>query len=97
MRVLLFIVIKFFLSDSIPTRRECVVVQNRVFYEASKYSEHAEKNAIKKISDKNILKKCKIFIIRIKNGEIIQETPCDMCKKLLKKYGVNKIHNIDKY
>ncbi len=97
MRVLLFIEIKFYLLDIIRIRHRCAVVLNLVFYEVSKYSIHAEKNAIQQISNKNILRKCKVFIIKIKNGEIEQGVPCDMCNKLLKKYGIKKICNIDKY
>jgi cytidine deaminase len=44
-----------------------------------------------KIKDKNILKKCKIYIIKIKNNQIENATPCQMCNDLLKKYEVKKI------
>jgi cytidine deaminase len=64
----------------------------RVFYESYKFSTHAEKDAIKKVKDKNILKKCKIYIIKIKNDNVEQAIPCEMCNKLLKKYGINKIY-----
>lgn len=63
----------------------------RVFYEAYKYSQHAEKDAIQKVRNKNILKKCKIYIIKVKNDEIEQAVPCPMCCNLLKKYKVEKI------
>jgi deoxycytidylate deaminase len=63
-----------------------------VFYEANKYTCHAEKDAILKIKDKNILKKCKIYIGRYKYGTIETATPCSMCTKLLKKYGIKKIY-----
>jgi hypothetical protein len=79
-------------------RQRNVVFQSRVFYEpCSKYSTHAEKDAIKKIRNKNILKYCKIFIVKIREGDIVQAYPCDMCNDLLKKYGVTKICNIDKF
>lgn len=70
------------------------VKASRVFYEAYKYSVHAEKDAIMKIKDKNILKKCKIYIIKIKNNEIENAIPCPMCCNLLKKYGIKKIWTI---
>lgn len=72
-----------------------VVKTIRVFYELNKYSIHAENDAIRKIKNKNILKDCKIYIGKINGGVIIQAIPCDMCNKLLKKYGVKKICNIE--
>ena len=67
----------------------------RVFYELNKYSIHAENEAIRKIKNKNILKECKIYIGKINGGEITQGFPCDMCNKLLKKYGVKKMCNLE--
>ena len=58
-------------------------------YELNKYSIHAEKDAISKIKNKNILKYCKIYVIRIKNiNELEHGYPCNMCIDLLKKYGL---------
>lgn len=68
------------------------IIYSRVFYEQNKYSTHAEKNALFQIKDKNILRMCKIYIIKIRNNEITQSIPCDACAKLLKKYGVKKIY-----
>ena len=62
-----------------------------VFYEANKYSTHAEKNAISKIKNKHILRECKVYIIKIKNNEINHAVPCEMCSQLLKKYKITKI------
>ena len=68
-------------------------------YQANKYSIHAEKNAIQKIKNKNILKDCKIYIIRIKNSynyhnyDFEPGVPCIMCYNLLKKYNLTKISN----
>lgn len=76
-----------------------VVITIRVFYkdyEQNKYSNHAEKNAINKINNKNILKECSVVIIKIINNKVEQAYPCEMCKKLLLKYGIKKIINIDK-
>lgn len=75
----------------ITTRQTCVSPINIVFYEPNKYSVHAEKDAIQKIKNKNILKKCKIFIGKITDDKISIATPCDMCCNLLKKYCVEKI------
>ncbi len=64
-------------------------------YKHNKYSIHAEKDAIMKIKDKNILKDCRIYIIRINNNlNIIQGEPCEMCYKLLNKYNIYKIENV---
>ncbi len=76
-----------------------MVEESSVFYEPNKYSTHAEKDAIQKVKNKNILKDCKIYIIKLKytddgTEEIKQAIPCDMCTKLLKKYGVTKIYKI---
>jgi tRNA(Arg) A34 adenosine deaminase TadA len=69
-------------------------VIDSVFYEPNKYSTHAEKDAIRKIKNKSILKKCKIYIIKVKNNEVVQATPCQMCCGLLKKYNITKICQI---
>lgn len=72
-----------------------IIVQKvSVFYEPNKYTCHAEKDAIKKVRNKYILKDCKVYIGRIKNNKLEPATPCEMCKKLLKKYGVKKINLI---
>lgn len=61
-------------------------------YESNKYSIHAEKDAIRKVKDKNILQYCKIYIVKIKDGKLEQGIPCPMCYNLLKKYNINKIY-----
>ena len=65
----------------------------RVFYEANKYSIHAEKDAIMKIKNKNILNKCNIYIGKIKNNKLELATPCNVCKNLLFKYNISKVCN----
>ncbi len=60
-------------------------------YESNKHSVHAEKDAIRKVKNKNILKDCKIYIIKLRNNDIEQGIPCPMCYNLLKKYNINKI------
>ena len=68
-------------------------------YQPNKYSIHAEKNAIQKIKNKNILKECKIYIIRIKKSDnhilydLEQGIPCNMCNHLLNKYNLTNIIN----
>jgi cytidine deaminase len=69
-------------------------MKRSVFYEPYKFSTHAEKDAIMKIKNKNILKKCKIYIIKIKNNKIENAIPCSMCCNLLKKYGIKKVWTI---
>jgi cytidine deaminase len=61
-----------------------------VFYEPFKYSTHAEKDAIRKVKNKSLLKYCKIHIIKIKGDQITNATPCEMCCNLLKKYNLNQ-------
>jgi len=60
-------------------------------YESNKYSIHAEKDAIRKVKNKNILQYCKIYIVRLKNNKLEQGIPCQMCYDLLNKYKINKI------
>jgi deoxycytidylate deaminase len=60
-------------------------------YECNKFSIHAEKDAIRKVKNKNILQYCKIYIVKIKEGKLEQGIPCPMCYNLLKKYNINKI------
>ena len=66
-----------------------------VFYEAYKYSIHAEKNAIISVKNKNILSKSKIIIVKIINDKISYTNPCKMCSKLLNKYKLSRICSID--
>lgn len=61
--------------------------QNIVFYEPYKYSIHAEKNAILSVKNKNMLKHCKIYIIKLSADKIEIGIPCHVCEKLLDKYG----------
>ena len=64
---------------------------NSVFYEAYKYSTHAEKQAIMSVRNKNLLSESKIIIVRLNNGNIVQAKPCEMCQNLLNKYKLSKI------
>jgi len=65
-------------------------------YEANKHSIHAERNAIRQVKDKHILKYCRIYIIKMKNNEIENGLPCKMCNDLLKKYNITRICDISK-
>jgi hypothetical protein len=58
-----------------------------VFYEANKYTVHAEKAAIMNVKNKNILKYCKIFIIKLNGDDEIEPAiSCPACDRLIKKY-----------
>ena len=65
---------------------------NNSIYESNKHSIHAEKDAIRQVKNKNILKECKIYIIKIKDNYIEKGIPCPMCYNLLHKYNINKIN-----
>ena len=71
------------------------IYNNLYQYEQNKFSIHAEKDAIQKIKNKNILKNCKIYIIRIKNDiynlNFEEGTPCSMCNNLLQKYKLKYV------
>lgn len=67
----------------------------------NKFSVHAEREAIMNINNMNIirdkrkLKRCRIVITKITNGEISETIPCLMCQKLLHKYGLgNNVYTI---
>lgn len=62
-----------------------------VFYEAYKYSIHAEKKAIMSVRNKKLLSESKIVIIRLNNGNIVEAKPCKMCNDLLIKYKLTNI------
>ena len=66
------------------------VIVHSVFYEPYKYSIHAEKDAIMNVKNKKILNKCKIVIVKISDGKIINCDPCKMCKNLICKYKITK-------
>ncbi len=68
---------------------------NNCEYLKFKYSVHAEICAIKKIKNKTILKKCTLYVIRIKNNQccgtysIEYGYPCEHCMKIINKYKIN--------
>ena len=84
--------VRLFLGDLIVIF-ENIGQNSRVFYEANKYSIHAEKDALMKVKNKNILYKCNIYIGKIKNNKLEMATPCDACKFMLMKYRVSKVCN----
>lgn len=91
MHVSLYIAIKLFQQDLIIIKQITAFQIETAFYKLNKYSVHAENDAIRKIKNKHILKECKIFIGKIVNNEISRCLPCDMCNKLLRKFGAVKI------
>lgn len=59
---------------------------------------HAEISAINKVRNKNILHKCKIYVIRITEEKIIQGYPCNNCLSIINKYNLTfKELNLNKY
>jgi hypothetical protein len=61
-----------------------------VFYESGKYSIHAEKDAIMSVRNPNILKYCKIIVIKLdSNDEIEPAISCPACAKLIQKYHIH--------
>lgn len=70
-----------------------------MFYVPYKYGIHAEKNAIMNVKNKKILPECKIIIVRIYNGGIVNCEPCEKCQKLLCKFNITrkKLKNINNH
>jgi hypothetical protein len=88
MDVLLYIGTKLLQQDSIVIRPSFIFL-GVVFYVPNRYTIHAEKDAIRKIKNKNILSECKIYIGRIINNKIENSGPCSMCSDLICKYKLN--------
>jgi deoxycytidylate deaminase len=66
-----------------------------IFYESNKYSIHAEQSAIYKIKNKNIIKYCKIYIIKLdSNNNVCPASPCDMCQSLICKSKIKTIISV---
>jgi cytidine deaminase len=86
----LFIKIKLFRSLTTNTRTGLVVNPVSVFYEAKKYTWHAEQSCIMKCKNKNLIKKSYMILVKITKKEMIVH-PCTMCDHIIKKYGVKKI------
>ncbi len=66
-----------------------MAIKSLVFYEPYKHSIHAELSAIMSVKNKNLLRYCKIYVVKITNGEIRGAIPCHKCEKLLIKYKLN--------
>ena len=67
------------------------------FYEAKKYSIHAEQDCINKCRNKNILKYCTLVLIKFGTNQQIRSCqPCQMCSHIIRKYGVRKIEIVTK-
>jgi len=63
-----------------------------VFYEANKYSVHAEQSCISKCKNKKILKKCKMILVCLDgDGGLRECKSCEMCRRIIDKYGVKRV------
>jgi tRNA(Arg) A34 adenosine deaminase TadA len=72
-----------------------VLKPSRVFYEANKYSIHAEQACINKCKNKNKLRECTLILVRLnKKGDPVDCKPCTMCQGIINKYGVRKVVSI---
>lgn len=61
-----------------------------VFYEANKYTIHAEKAAVMSVRNPHILKYCKIIIIKLDSDDEIEPAiSCPACAKLIQKYHIS--------
>jgi hypothetical protein len=69
---------------------------NSVFYEANKYTVHAERCCImnREYKSKKILNKCKMIVVKITKGEPKITGCCDMCTKLVNKYKITIDHDL---
>lgn len=73
------------ISSGYNIRTTC---QNRVPDDERK-SYHAERNALINVKDKRILKRCRIYILRIdRYGNPYKGIPCDACYKFLLRKGI---------
>ena len=86
----LFITEKLFLGVTTNTRTRLVVNHVSVFYEAKKYTWHAEQACIMKCKNKNLIPKSYMILVKITKKEMSVQ-PCSMCDHIIKKYGVRKI------
>lgn len=54
---------------------------------------HAEIDAIVKVKDKDILKECELYVLRLTKGNRIGNSkPCAGCMNALSYYGIKKFH-----
>lgn len=63
-------------------------------YAPNKYTIHAERAAILKVKDKSVLPRCKIYIGKITDGELVHSGPCSMCDNLIKKLKITHTKKI---
>jgi len=75
---------------AIINQRDILLIKYVVFYEANKYSYHAEQNCIINCKNKQIINKCNMLLVRISDtGDAI---PCDMCRHMINKYNVKRLY-----
>jgi cytidine deaminase len=86
----LFITKKLFQKVTTHIKARLVVNQTSVFYEAKKYTWHAEQACIMKCKKKNLISKSYMILVKITKKEMVVH-PCTMCDHIIKKYGVKKI------
>ena len=65
------------------------MILNSVFYASKRYTIHAEQDCISKCSKKLISKATMILVRETCVKEI---GPCEMCKKLIKKYKIKNVY-----
>ncbi len=75
-----------------------MIKTDSVFYEACKYTYHAEQSCIMKCPNKNILKNCTLILVRlVKNTNTNTDTnisiakPCPMCAHIINKYKIRRV------
>ena len=65
--------------------------QNSVFYEANKYSIHAEQDCIRNCPDKNIIKKCTMILVKLYKEKVKLCHPCHKCIDIINKYKLKRL------
>ena len=67
-----------------------------VFYEANKYTVHAERCCLmnREYKTKKLLNKCKMIVVKITNGEAEVTGCCEMCTRLVNKYKISIDDNL---
>ena len=68
--------------------------KSMVFYEAKKYSRHAEQNCIANCKNKKIIEKCVMILVKISENENVY--PCNMCQHIIDKYKVKKVYTFSR-
>jgi cytidine deaminase len=66
------------------------------FYEANKYSWHAEQSCIRNCNNKKLISKSIMILVKLTKG-IKDVKPCTMCDHIIHKYKVRRIKCIAIY